>query len=91
MTEIKQAALVLEDGTLFDGELIGYEPDQGYASGDLEKDNFATRLFEQSGFASAPASLGLIIKDEFHFMKCTFHEKHEQSTNRSLRVLFEAR
>ncbi|MBG00943.1 MAG: carbamoyl phosphate synthase small subunit, partial [Acidimicrobiaceae bacterium] len=35
MADLKQAALVLADGTLFEGELVGYEPKQKYTSGEV--------------------------------------------------------
>ena len=58
MTEIKQAALVLEDGTLFEGELIGYEPDQGYASGEVV---FNTALTGYQEVITDPSYAGQIL------------------------------
>ena len=58
MTEIKQAALVLEDGTLFEGELIGYEPDQRYASGEVV---FNTALTGYQEVITDPSYAGQII------------------------------
>ena len=58
MAEIKQAALVLQDGTLFEGELIGYEPELGYASGEVV---FNTALTGYQEVITDPSYAGQII------------------------------
>ncbi len=58
MTEIKQAALVLQDGTLFEGELVGYEPEQGYTSGEVV---FNTALTGYQEVVTDPSYAGQII------------------------------
>ena len=58
MAEIKQAALVLQDGALFEGELIGYEPELGYASGEVV---FNTALTGYQEVITDPSYAGQII------------------------------
>ncbi len=58
MEEIKQAALVLQDGTLFEGELLGYEPEQKYTSGEVV---FNTALTGYQEVITDPSYAGQII------------------------------
>ncbi len=58
MVEIKQAALVLQDGTLFEGQLVGYEPDEKYTSGEVV---FNTALTGYQEVITDPSYAGQII------------------------------
>ena len=58
MVEIKQAALVLQDGTLFEGELLGYEPEKQYTSGEVV---FNTALTGYQEVITDPSYAGQII------------------------------
>ncbi|MCH1513362.1 MAG: glutamine-hydrolyzing carbamoyl-phosphate synthase small subunit [Acidimicrobiales bacterium] len=58
MDDIKQAALVLADGTIFEGESIGYEPPQQFASGEVV---FNTSLTGYQEVITDPSYAGQII------------------------------
>ena len=58
MADLKQAALVLADGTLFEGELVGYEPKQKYTSGEVV---FNTALTGYQEVITDPSYAGQII------------------------------
>ena len=58
MADVKQAALVLADGTLFEGELVGYDPEQKYTSGEVV---FNTALTGYQEVITDPSYAGQVI------------------------------